>query len=59
MKKTEFFCDHCGFGVNERDEYPELKIQLNHITVECDLCSDCFGDLVSQVKEFCGKGNKQ
>lgn len=57
MQKTIYYCDHCEKEVNTCTEYPDLTIELNHATIEADLCDECFEKLVVSIKEYCNRGD--
>lgn len=55
MKETVYYCDHCASVLNTKEDYPELTIELNHIEIKTDLCTDCFDRLVTRINDFCKK----
>ena len=52
MKETKVFCDHCGKEIDTFKEYPDIRISLNHVDAETDLCEKCFNDLTIIVGKF-------
>ena len=56
MKEQKIFCDRCGAEINSFTEYRDLEIELNHISVETDLCENCFENLVCIINNYCNKG---
>ena len=60
VKEQKTFCDHCGKEINCFTEYGDLEIELNHISVETDLCEKCFDNLVDIINNYCNKrGDKK
>lgn len=54
MKETKVYCDHCGKEIDTFKEYPDIRISLNHVNAETDLCEKCFNDLNIIVGKFLG-----
>ena len=52
MKETKVYCDHCGKEIDTFKEYPGIRISLNHVDAEADLCEKCFNDLTIIVGQY-------
>ena len=53
MKVTKIYCDHCGKELNEMVDWVGDEIMIANDRIVRDLCSDCAGDLVKIVEDFC------
>ena len=54
MKKTVFYCDHCGKEIDEMHDYTDQEIGLFGYET-ADLCTECMEELDRNIKKFCGK----
>lgn len=55
MKKTIVTCDHCGKEVDSMQGYTDMEIDDFIDWYEVDLCSECFRELDSIVKQYVNK----
>ena len=53
MKVTKFFCDHCGKEIDYMDDWAEDEIIVADVRIERDLCSNCMGDLIKIIEDYC------
>lgn len=53
MTKTKVYCDHCGKEIDEIVDWVGDEIMIANERIVRDLCSDCAGDLVKLVEDFC------
>lgn len=59
MNINEKCCDHCGIKLDSMIDYDGLTFVINHVTIETDLCCDCFSELCKIVKKFVKKGGRE
>lgn len=59
MTKTTMKCDHCGTKLDSLIDYDDIEIRANHITINADLCCDCFNELCGVIKKFVKKGGSR
>ena len=48
-------CDHCGRRLSDDNDFFGIELDLGHSWNECDLCAECFEELVNMVEKFIGK----
>ena len=46
-------CDHCGKELDSVRDWVEDEIIIADVHIERDLCSDCVGDLIKIIEDFC------
>lgn len=55
MKKTIVTCDHCGKELDTMQDYTDMEIDDFIDWYEVDLCSECFRELDSVVRQYVNK----
>ena len=59
MTEIKHYCDHCGKEIDPMEDYVGINIQMNHVGMETDLCTDCFWELEESIKCFCTSGERK
>lgn len=59
MTKVTHYCDHCGKEIDYLNDYTNLSIEMNHVSIGTDLCVDCFRELEEMIKDFCTQGERK
>ena len=52
MKNLIYKCDHCGKQLNGMKDYTEIEIEFCGDKICCDLCQDCYKELLKRTKDF-------
>lgn len=55
MKQIIYYCDHCGQIINNMTDYVGIKLELNAVGMDCDLCKECYEELIGNVEKFVEK----
>ena len=55
MKKTNYYCDHCGKIVDDMSGYTDMYMDFSDSGVHYDLCNNCMRALAQTVMMFLGK----
>ena len=58
MKQIIYYCDHCGKIINNMTDYVGMKLELNSVGIDYDLCEECHEELVKNTYAFLKTGDK-
>lgn len=55
MKKWTTICDHCGKEMDLMIDYEAVEFDTEDEFLQVDLCSECYKEISSIIKQFCGR----
>lgn len=57
MKYMTIFCDHCGNPLKAKNDFEDIRVEMNHKFKNVDLCIKCFEELWNIIDDYsrCGE----